>query len=195
MKDVHVKFVLAILARSPDDLHLEELWDELWYRRGVKVPLSTLDYNVKELDIAANDLSERAYDQTLDRRIYYLIEVGAELAERLVFVDETAVNALTTYRDRSSRVTDFARGDRYAILPALSLDGLLWIGTALGSFNKRLFLEVLDGIIARMNPWPEKNSVLVLGTGASLHMDVADVRERCTARGVRLIVLRRTRAS
>lgn len=193
MKDMHIKLVLAILARSPEDLHLEELRDELWYRRGVKVPLSTLDYNLKELDIAANDLSERAYDQTLDSRISYLIEAGAEAAERLVFVDEPAVNVLTTYRDRAhgDKVTDFARGDtdRYAVLPALSLDGLLWIGTGLGSFDKRLFLEVLDGLLARMSPWPEKNSVLVLGTCASQHTDIADVRKRCAARGVRLIVL------
>lgn len=194
MNDVHIKFVLAILAHSPD-LYLEEIRDELWYRHNVNVPLSTLDYNLKELDITTKSLSKRAIEQTLDKRVSYLVEAGVELAERFVFVDESAVNMLTTYRsrgrakrgERAYKITHFVRGDRYSVLPALSLGGLLWIGTTLGSFNGPLFIQFLDGLLAHMNPWPEKNSVLVMDNCAIHH--IPGVKERCEQRGVRLIYL------
>ena len=51
---------------------------------------------------------------------------------------------------------------RYSILPALSLDGILALEITEGSFTKFKFAEFIDGLLTRMNPFPEPNSVIVM---------------------------------
>jgi hypothetical protein len=51
---------------------------------------------------------------------------------------------------------------RYSILPALSLDGILDVAVIEGMVNTEVFLEFLRGLTLEMNPYPEKNSVLVM---------------------------------
>jgi len=51
---------------------------------------------------------------------------------------------------------------RYSILPALSLDGILALEIAEGSFTKLTFAGFIDGLLEHMNPFPEPNSVIVM---------------------------------
>jgi len=52
----------------------------------------------------------------------------------------------------------------------------------LGSFNGKTFLQFLDGLLDRMNPYPGEKSVLVLNNCAIHHID--EVAERCEAKYV-----------
>lgn len=58
--------------------------------------------------------------------------------------------------------------DRYSILPALSLDGVLHLDVHQGSWKGATFRSFIDGLLDNMNPFPQRNSVLVMDN-ASIH--------------------------
>ena len=51
---------------------------------------------------------------------------------------------------------------RYSILPALSLDGILDVVVIEGAVNGDIFFRFIEGLLLEMNPYPGKNSVLVM---------------------------------
>lgn len=51
---------------------------------------------------------------------------------------------------------------KYSMLPALSLDGIIWLNIVEGSFDSDLFFEFINGLLDQMNPFPQKNSVIVM---------------------------------
>ena len=50
----------------------------------------------------------------------------------------------------------------YCILPALSLDGIIYCHITVGSFKGPLFLEFINELLEEMNPFPGPNSVIVM---------------------------------
>lgn len=77
--------------------------------------------------------------------------------------------------------------DRYSILPALSLDGILHLEAFDRAINGADFLSFVEGLLDRMQPWPLPNSVLIMDNAAIHRVD--GVREMVEARGSRLIYL------
>jgi DDE superfamily endonuclease len=73
--------------------------------------------------------------------------------EQLVLIDESGVDDLTNVRQygwaplgqASVRRTTFLRSQKYLILPALSLDGIMTVDIFEGSVNRERFLEFLQG--------------------------------------------------
>ena len=51
---------------------------------------------------------------------------------------------------------------RYAVLPALSLDGILHLSIVQGSFNYESFAKFIEGLLMQMNLFPGPNSVIVM---------------------------------
>jgi len=72
------------------------------------------------MTILYTQLSKRAYELSVPKRVDYLMAVGSEPPEWLVFIDESAVNMLVTYRKhgravsgtRAYKTAHFVRGDR-----------------------------------------------------------------------------------
>jgi hypothetical protein len=73
---------------------------------------------------------------------------------------------------------------RYSILPAISLDGVLHIDIITRSWTAEDFHSFVDVLLDQMNPYPQKNSVLVLDNASAHHFD--DLREVVENRGMRL---------
>jgi hypothetical protein len=67
---------------------------------------------------------------------------------------------LTLNRVHSSR--------RYSMLPALSFDGPLYITAQEGAYNSQDFASFINGLLDTMNPYPAKNSVIIMDN-ASIH--------------------------
>jgi hypothetical protein len=112
----------------------------------------------------------------------------------LVFVDESACDRRTTYRnrgwamrgDRAVRKAFFVRGqrcvaqllhklhsdcaNRYSILPALSLNGILYVDIVEGSFTAELFQEFIRGLLPQMGNRGEANSIIVMDN-CRIHKD------------------------
>ena len=57
---------------------------------------------------------------------------------------------------------------RYSMLPALSLDGPLYLMAQKDAYNSDDFVCFINGLLDAMNPYPEKNSVIVMDN-ASIH--------------------------
>jgi hypothetical protein len=56
----------------------------------------------------------------------------------------------------------------YSILPALSLDGIIALEILDQSFTAATFNGFIEGLLDQMNPWPQKNSVVIMDN-ASIH--------------------------
>jgi putative effector of murein hydrolase LrgA (UPF0299 family) len=57
---------------------------------------------------------------------------------------------------------------RYSVLPAMSLDGILFCDIQVGAYTADAFNHFAQALLARMNPFPQPNSVLVMDN-ASIH--------------------------
>ncbi|TFK57963.1 hypothetical protein BDN72DRAFT_749356, partial [Pluteus cervinus] len=57
---------------------------------------------------------------------------------------------------------------RYSMLPALSLDGILYTKVQDHTFDGDDFHEFIEELLDHMQPWPLPNSVLV-ADNASIH--------------------------
>ena len=67
-----------------------------------------------------------------------------------------------------------------SLLPALSLDGILFAQMVKGSFNGNTFKIFLSGLLMCMNPYPAPNSVLVMDNCAIHHVE--GIQEMCDER-------------
>ena len=52
--------------------------------------------------------------------------------------------------------------DRYSVLPALSLNDILYASIVEGSFNTALFKDFIKGLLNQMQPYLAPNSVIVM---------------------------------
>ncbi len=123
------------------------------------------------------------------KRAEYRLTIGQNYTpEQLVFVDESACDRRTYIRNRAwaleglraCRKQYFARGKRYviilslfsqisnsmqcsySILPAITLDGMIECSIIEGSFNTERFTSFIEDVLLKMNPFPERNSVIVM---------------------------------
>jgi hypothetical protein len=61
-------------------------------------------------------------------------------------------------------------GTRYSLLPGLSLDGILHVSIVEGSFTASRFYTFIEGLLNKMQPFPQPNSVIVMDN-ARIHKD------------------------
>ena len=117
----------------------------------------------------------------------FRLHMGSQYqSKQLVFVDESAFDRRSYFRGsawalrgmRACRKTCFVRGrrcvchllclvnsftcSRYSILPALSLQGMIYCLIVEGSFDSALFMEFIRGLLDQMQPFPAPNSVIVM---------------------------------
>ncbi|KIY48499.1 hypothetical protein FISHEDRAFT_25021, partial [Fistulina hepatica ATCC 64428] len=58
---------------------------------------------------------------------------------------------------------DHRRGDRYSILPTLTLDGYIAVRVVKGSItSEELYNFLIEDLIPKLNPFPEPRSVVIL---------------------------------
>lgn len=70
------------------------------------------------------------------------------------------------------RITDLLLSVlRYSILPVISLDGVLHLDILTRSWTADEFWPFVEVLLGRMNPYPQKNSVLVLDNASAHHFE------------------------
>ena len=70
----------------------------------------------------------------------------------------------------------------YSVLPALSLEGVIFSDIVKGSYDGKKFVQFVDELMNVMNPYPGKHSVLVMVNCQICH--VPEVEEVCTTKYV-----------
>lgn len=153
-------------------------------------------------------LSKAAAECCEEARRRFALEIGQYPVDHLVMADESAVNVLTTYREngwaytgvRARKRCNFVWGircaipcvplyavcslprmnDRYSLLPAITVDGIIYSDVKVGGYNGEQFLVWLEGLLKEMNPYPAPRSVLILDNCRIHH--VPGVEEMCKER-------------
>jgi hypothetical protein len=134
-------------------MYLDELQDELLRRRGVDVSVPTLLRSLRRLHFSRKSVSIRALEcNDLDRSIY--MNQFAELVTdpaMAMFIDEAARNKKNPSRKMGWSLSGrrcverrcFVRGQRFSILPVLTLDGIIAHDIIPGLVTSDLFVKFL----------------------------------------------------
>ncbi|KAF8583044.1 hypothetical protein K439DRAFT_1288736, partial [Ramaria rubella] len=93
----NLQYMLKLLDHHPD-MSLDEIALELMDKLGISVAISTVHYSLKLLGITTKKLSKMALEHCEACRMAFLFEISDEPATCLVFMDESAVNTLKSYR-------------------------------------------------------------------------------------------------
>ena len=112
-----------------------------------------------------------------------------------MFADESHFNQLALRRPyawsiRGERGFCFKfslRGEKYSLLPALSLDGILHLEVVKNAVTGDDYLRFVQGLLPKMNKWPLPKSVLVINN-TSIH-NVAGIREAVEEHGAHILFL------
>jgi len=183
--------VLGIIGRNPD-AYLDEMVDLIDNETGQRVSKSTIWRYLTNAGFTMKKITKVAVERSVVERQRYLDRVCHYRAEQLVFVDESSVDRRTTYRGRAwsivgtkaQRKAFFLRGRRFSVLPALSLDqGIIHCKIVEGAFRSDSFKEFILGLLDQMEPFPARNSVIVMDN-CKIHKR-ADILEAIREQGVR----------
>jgi hypothetical protein len=183
--DLDKKVSLTTLWHTLDGLDITN--------KRVSSSLKLLSGPLTLIMITFSKLTRPASERDLDQRAQYIDVVSQYSANQLVFTDESYCDKrntarLTGWSKQGTRATvdaPFRRGRRcvyfsflfsliilcncrYSILPALSLDGILDVVVVEGSVTGEIFMRFIEGLVMEMNPYPQKNSVLVMDN-ATIH--------------------------
>ncbi|HEV7736834.1 MAG TPA: hypothetical protein VGO47_05595 [Chlamydiales bacterium] len=125
--------LLDFINASPE-MFLDEIRDFLILEHDVLVSISTLHDLIQAAGLTYKLLRRNALERDEIRRRLWLEDVQARfVANQLVWTDESSKDDRTIYRhygrsrsgQRASIPAQFVRGDRYSILPALTIDGYI----------------------------------------------------------------------
>ena len=145
-----VDFISSLIEENPV-IYLDEIQLQLEELRGVHVSLATVSRTLHNLSLSHKKISKAALERNELLRATWLAEWGDLPAEYLVWIDESSVDNLTNQRRQGwaevgracVRRDTFLRGQRYSILPALTVEGIITLEIFEGSVNKEKFMQFL----------------------------------------------------
>lgn len=144
-------FIESILQANPA-LYLDEIQDRLLCQRGVDVSVATISRAIRRMAISWKKISIAAAERNELLRAAWQCKYGDIPKEYFVWIDESSVDDTTNQRRYGwSRVgtacvhcAAFVRGQRYSILPALTVDGIVAHDIFEGSVNKDRFIRFVE---------------------------------------------------
>ena len=153
-----INFIKSLISEHPT-IYLDEIQEQLLTRRGAQISISTLMRTLCRLHLSNKDISGRALERNIEQRAIFMNRM-ADLVEdpnMLMFGDEAAKNERTSARRwgwslRGARCVQqkcFVRGQRYLILPILTLDGIITYNIIEGSVTSDQFLQFLRELVVR----------------------------------------------
>ncbi|KIJ29175.1 hypothetical protein M422DRAFT_269442 [Sphaerobolus stellatus SS14] len=151
LKPLQVHSLAEKIQECPE-MYLDELRDWLALEHDVAIPISTLDQNIREAGLSHKLLRRRAIERD-------------EIA-RAACKDERTIyhHYGRAFQGQTPTISaKFIRGDRYSILPAISVNGYLTVRIIPGSVNAAQFFEfIVEDVLPRMSRYPLDNSVLIM---------------------------------
>lgn len=150
---VDVRFIKSIISQNPT-LYLDELQDQLLHRRGVSLSVPTLFRTLRRLHFSHKGVSAEALERNdLDRARFmnFIGDLTTDPAQ-LLFIDEAAKNDKTVNRKfgwslqghRCLQRRCFIRGQRFSILPVLTMEGIITHDVVPGSVTSAKFVTFLQ---------------------------------------------------
>jgi transposase len=143
---------LESILRAEPGLFLDELQDKLRTVRDIEVSIATISRTLSRLAITNKTIAKEAAERNEHLRATWEVSMAQYDPQQLVFIDEARVDDQTNVRKNGwaplgqacVRRTSFLRGQKYSILPALSVDGIVALDIFEGSVNRESFLTFLQ---------------------------------------------------
>ena len=152
-----LKFITSLLKRH-HTIYLDEIQLELSEQRQISVSLPTLTRTLKRMGFTRKSVSANALERNDLLHAAFMNRVADEVPDpdMLMFVDESARNRRSSQRNTGwSRIgirciqrRFFVRGQRYSIVPVLTLDGVIWC--AAGQDDVRQNVELILGSVIQI---------------------------------------------
>ena len=154
-----LKFIIALLNRRHCS-YVDEVQGQLRTERGVFISITTLLRALRRLHYSRKVISARALERDDLRRSAFMNRIADEVTnpDMLMFVDEAARNKKTSARSKGWSLVGkrcmqrrcFGRGERFSILPILTLDGIITYDIIPGSVTSERFLQFLRELVVRV---------------------------------------------
>lgn len=184
-------WMIAYLDERPH-AYLDELALAVFDRFGVQITGMTVSNYLSHFGWTRKVAKARAKAQSLPLRALWQQKRSNWHQERLVFCDESAANLKSGWRkyawspagQNASQERGASKGDRYSILPALTVNGYLLRATLIvkGSVKRDLYLHWLQHTVLPL--LVPGYHILIMDNCATHHGD--DIRPLCEAFGVQL---------
>ena len=187
---------LASFLRSKPWVYQEEMATYLLDEWELVVSTSTICRTLKEMKINQKAMHRVALERSQICRDGYTLEISNYTCDQLVYLDESGANEHTCIRKRGwspygiipEVVRPVKRSERWSILPAYCIDGILASHVYHGDINGARFEWFLENeVLPRCNPFPGSKSVIVLDNCSSHHSP--GVQQLCALFGVRIVYL------
>ncbi|KAG8715654.1 hypothetical protein FRC09_016439 [Ceratobasidium sp. 395] len=166
----HRNYMMSRLEQH-NDMFLDEIQADLYLAHGVDVSISTVWRQLRRDGVTRKKVDRRAIERCEWTRLNFRERFAENYRpEHAVFVDESAIDRRTTYRNygyapsgfRVPQRARFVRGTRYSMLPALTVDGILTLQVIVGSFTAELFHQFIKQLLSYMEPFPAPKSVIFM---------------------------------
>jgi transposase len=151
-----IKFIVALLT-CRHSMYIDEIQEQLHTERRVSVSSTTLLRVLRRLHYSNKAVSARALERNDLLRSAFMNKIADEITDpdMLMFVDEAARNKKTSARTRGWSLIGkrcvqrqcFGRGERFSILPILTLDGIITYDIIPGSVTSERFLQFLRELV------------------------------------------------
>jgi transposase len=136
-----------------------------------------------------------ARQRNQELRDLYIHKLSEFETNQLVFIDESGCDKKVGQRRwgwaprgcTPVQINSFNRDQRYQILPAYTVEGVLLARVYSGSTDTELFNDFIEQLLQHCGRWPEPRSVLVMDN-ATFHCS-DKLKELCEAAGVKLLYL------
>jgi hypothetical protein len=154
-----IKYIVGLL-NCRHSLYLDEIQERLRNERGTAVSISTLMRTLCRLRYSHKVASVRALERNDLLRSAFMNKIADIVTnpEMLMFVDEAARNKRTSGRPKGWSLVGkrcvqrrfFGRGQRFSILPILTLDGIITYDVIPGSVTSGRFVQFLRELVVRV---------------------------------------------
>ncbi len=143
--------LIGIIEASPA-MYLDELQDWLALEYDILISKTTLHDNIQDAGISYKLLCQRAVERDEVARERWKEDVGANfVAAQMVWTDESSKDDWTIYCHYGWAATgqhavidaQWVRGERYSILPAMSVDGYVATRIISGSVQGDEFFDFI----------------------------------------------------
>jgi hypothetical protein len=153
-----LKLIVALLRRR-HCIYLDELQANILNIRGISLSQTSLMRTLHLLQYSRKHVSTRALERNDLMRSAFMNRIADEVPnpDMLIFTDEAARNRRASERTKGWALVGrrcvqrrhFIRGQRYSILPILTLDGIIAYDIIPGSVNSERFVEFLRELVVR----------------------------------------------
>ena len=151
-----MKFIVALLT-SRHSMYLDEIQDQLLIERGTSACIATLQMTLHRLSYSHKVVSARALERNNLLRSMFMNKIANKVTNpnMLMFVDEAARSKRTSARAKGWSLVGrrcvqrrcFGCGQRFSILPILTLDGIITYDIISRSVTSAWFLQFLHKLV------------------------------------------------